>query len=129
MDIPQAIDMGIRWCLMAISDLPTWLEHEMKTRRWRPADLAKAAGIYPATLARVLNGDRKAGPDVCKGLARALEVPPDWVFRLAGLLPELPGTEDDLTLKEINEIAKNLSLDERREAREYLLWRYRSSRE
>jgi len=114
---------------MATIGFVRWLEKEMGDRRWKPADLARAAGVHTATVTRILNGDRQVGPDVCRDIARALKLPADWVFRVAGLLPPLPGTEDDLTLKEINEIAKNLSPEERREAREYLLWRYRSSRD
>jgi transcriptional regulator with XRE-family HTH domain len=112
---------------MATAKFVAWLEREMGDRRWTSADLARAAGVYTATVTRIRNGDRQPGADFCRGVARAFELPPDWVFRLAGLLPPLPGTEDDLTLGEINEIAKNLSPEERREAREYLLWRYRSS--
>jgi transcriptional regulator with XRE-family HTH domain len=67
-----------------------WLESELEERGWRPADLAHRAELPNATLSRILNGHRRAGPEVCVALAAALEVPPEQVFRLAGLLPPAP---------------------------------------
>jgi transcriptional regulator with XRE-family HTH domain len=67
-----------------------FLEAELVRRNWRPADLARAAGVPDATISHILNGSRRAGPEVCNALARALDEPPERVFRLAGLLPPLP---------------------------------------
>jgi transcriptional regulator with XRE-family HTH domain len=67
-----------------------YLENELVRRSWRPADLARAAGVPDATISHILNGSRRAGPEVCSALARALDEPPERVFRLAGLLPPLP---------------------------------------
>jgi len=71
-----------------------WLETQMSIRGWKPADLAHHAGIGNATLSRILNGTRKAGTDVCLGIAKALNYPPELVFRHAGLLPPLPAKTD-----------------------------------
>lgn len=70
--------------------LKQWIETKLKEKEWKPADLARLAGIKDATLSRILNGDRKAGPEVCRGIARALNEPPELVFQLAGLLPKTP---------------------------------------
>ena len=70
--------------------LVDFLESELARRSWRQADLARAAGVPDATIHHVLNGSRRAGPEVCNALARALDLPPERVFRLAGLLPPLP---------------------------------------
>lgn len=67
-----------------------WLEAELKHRDWQPADLARKAGLGHATIHKILNGDRKAGPDVSLAIARALGEDPVRVFRLAGLLPPQP---------------------------------------
>lgn len=101
-----------------------WLEEKLREMGWKPADLARAANIRYATLSRILNGQRNAGPDVCLAVARALKVPPEKVFRRAGLLPPLPASEDDATLKELQDIAQQLSLEKRREVLEYARWRY-----
>lgn len=73
-----------------IGNFREWLEQELRRRDWRPAELAKAAGLYPGTIGRVLNGDRRAGPDVCLAIADALQISPEQVFRQAGLLPQKP---------------------------------------
>jgi transcriptional regulator with XRE-family HTH domain len=70
--------------------LVEFLEAELVRRSWRPADLARAAGVPDATISHILNGSRRAGPEVCNALARAVDEPPERIFRLAGLLPPLP---------------------------------------
>jgi len=67
-----------------------WLEGELSRRGWRPNDLSKAAGLYPGTIGRILNETRQAGPDVCRAIADALQLPAELVFRKAGLLPPKP---------------------------------------
>ena len=70
-----------------MTTLVDYLEDELHRRNWRPADLARAAGVPDATISHILNGSRRAGPDVCNAIARALGEPPERIFRLAGLLP------------------------------------------
>ena len=79
-----------------MTTLVEYLEEELVSRSWRPADLARAAGLPDATISHVLNGSRRAGPEVCNALARALDEPPETIFRLAGLLPPVaPAVEDE----------------------------------
>lgn len=77
--------------------LTEYLESEINARFWRPADLAKKAQIPDATLSRILSQSRQAGPGVCKALAKALDQPPEKLFRLAGLLPPSrdPGEDEE----------------------------------
>ena len=106
-----------------------WLEKELAARRWRPADLARAAGLSNATVTRVLNGDRKAGADVALAIARGLNVSADLVFRRAGLLPSQSGPERDPAFQEIVEIMRGMTEEERREIVDYALFRFRRTRE
>lgn len=108
-----------------MTDFANWLEDEMKRRGWHPADLAKAAGLYQSTLGNVLNRERSAGADVCTALARALKLPPEEVFRRAGLLPELPAPDNDITLKRLYEYVKRLSPDDRLLVLDYAFHRYK----
>ena len=79
-----------------MATLVEYLEEELISRSWRPADLARAASLPDATISHVLNGSRRAGPEVCNALARALDEPPEKIFRLAGLLPPVaPVVEDE----------------------------------
>jgi len=72
-----------------------WLQTEMDKRGWSQSELARRAGFFPASLSRVLRGERKLGADMAVGIARALHVRPERVMYQAGLIPNLP-LEDDL---------------------------------
>jgi len=72
-----------------------WLEEQLHIRGWRPADLARHADIPDATLSRILNQSRQAGPDVCRAIAYALKIEEEIVFRRAGLLSPVPPAVQD----------------------------------
>ncbi|MCL4296117.1 MAG: helix-turn-helix transcriptional regulator [Anaerolineae bacterium] len=90
-----------------------WLQEQLAERDWIPAELAKRAGIQGGSLSHILNGTRKVGPESCIAIAKALNLPPEVVFRRAGLLPETEN-EGDVTFQEIVEIIKRLNADDRR---------------
>lgn len=48
-----------------------WLNDQMNARGWRAVDLANAANLPSATVVRILNGDRNAGPDAAVKIAKA----------------------------------------------------------
>jgi transcriptional regulator with XRE-family HTH domain len=75
--------------------LVEYLEAELARRSWRQADLARAARVPDATIHHILNRSRRAGPEVCNALARALDEPPERIFRMAGLLPLLPPSVEE----------------------------------
>lgn len=77
-----------------------WIEGQLRLRDWRPADLARAAGVRDSTISRVLNGNAKAGPELCNAMAGALDVSPVEVFRIADLLPPSVGSMNELTQDE-----------------------------
>ena len=85
--------------VMKYIDFSGWIESELQKRGWQVSELARRADTYPATIARIINRERKPGPDVCQGIARAFGMPSEDVFRIAGLLPQLP--DEDATLKHI----------------------------
>lgn len=67
--------------------LGCWLQTQIDMHGWRQAELARRAGIQPATLNRIINGTRNMGPEVAGQIAKALGIPPEEVLRRAGLLP------------------------------------------
>jgi len=69
------------------NDFVTWLSNELNTRSWSMSELARRAGITHGAISHVLSESRNPGPDFCKAIARAFGIPPEQVFRLAGLLP------------------------------------------
>jgi transcriptional regulator with XRE-family HTH domain len=107
--------------IITMEALVIWIYEELDKRDWRPADLARKAGLSTGSLSNILKGNRKAGPEVCRAMAEALGEPPEKLFRLAGLLPPLPEPEDGL-LNEVTETFQSLSPEKRREVLEYALW-------
>jgi transcriptional regulator with XRE-family HTH domain len=77
----------------------TWLIGELKKRDWSQSDLARESNTARATISNLLNEARNPGVDLLKAIAIALHYPPEFVFRMAGLLPpERKGnpTDDEL---------------------------------
>lgn len=69
--------------------------------------LAKIAGISPSVISRIRAGGRP-GWEVCYALAGAMGLPPEQLFRAAGLLPsrpEIPAAE----LDQLNRLYSKLS--------------------
>ncbi len=115
-----------------VNDFVDWLETEMAARRWRPVDLAEVAGIYQASLSKILRRERGVGPEVANDIAKALGYPPDYVFRQAGLLPPMPdevGGEPSESYRIqaawILDIMKSLNEDERQHLVDYALMVFR----
>lgn len=102
-----------------------WLLNELEKRNWQPADLAKKARISRGSLSNILNNYRKPGPDLCLAIAQALGEPPEKVFRLAGLLPPLPGGEDEQISREVMDILRNMSPENRQDLLNYARYRYK----
>ena len=76
---------------MSFSD---WLNDELQARGWALNELGRRAGVSSAAVSLVMSGQRNAGPEFCRGVAVALDLPPVIVFRKAGLLPPIdPETE------------------------------------
>lgn len=107
-----------------------WLNQQLEARNWQPAQLAKAAGVYQSTLGNILNGTRRLGPEIGVKIARALDLPPELVFRKAGLLPPATGDfwERDLTLQELLAIVRQMTPEERQEVLKYAIYRFRGQK-
>jgi len=71
-------------------DFVEWLKDEIQQRGWTDGETARKSEIAGATLSKILNLQAQPGVDFCNGIARAFKVPPEDVFRRAGLLPKLP---------------------------------------
>ena len=69
-----------------------------------------------------------ASADFCIKVAEVMEVSPEMLLRLAGILPPAPPvlTSDNSTLKEIIEFARNLSSEQQEEVLRYIRYLYQS---
>lgn len=106
-----------------------WIVEELNKRDWNPADLAKKARMSTGALSNIMNGKRKPGPEICRAIASALSEPPEHVFRMAGLLPPLPASNDGPTLNELVEIMKRLPDGEREQVLNYARMRYKNQQD
>lgn len=73
---------------MQPSEFVQWLDEELAQRSWSDHQLARRAGLSHSVISRARGG---ANPkwEACEALAQALELPPEIVFRKAGLLSPL----------------------------------------
>jgi transcriptional regulator with XRE-family HTH domain len=110
-------------------ELRTWLPAEIKQRGWSQREFARRADISHPLVSQVFAGEVPPSADFCIKAAHALEVPPEKVLRLAGILPTPPAAEDDPTIAEILDIVKNLTLPQRKLALRLLHSLYQNENE
>jgi len=88
--------------------LATWLNEQIQDRGWTQNELARRVGITSGGMSQIMTRKILPSSDFCVAVAQALGVPPEQVFRLAGLLPQLPN-QDDPTLPKLIELINRLS--------------------
>jgi len=86
---------------------PDWIRQELNRRGWDQSELARRAGVVPSTISMIINEQKQPGPEACLGIARAFKEAPAYVFRLAGLLPELKTSEEKI--ERLNDLFDQLS--------------------
>jgi transcriptional regulator with XRE-family HTH domain len=102
--------------------LTLWLSNEINERGWSIREVSRRAGISHTTVAQILSGHRAASAAACIALARALRVPSEDVLRRAGLLPDTP--VDDFQVSRLYDYYKRLSPRAREDAVQYLVFKY-----
>mgnify|MGYP006307225799 CR=1 FL=1 len=102
-----------------------WLEKEIDKRGWTMSELARRCDVSHPAISRVVSGERGAGPELCRAIAHAFDMPEEKIFRIAGLLSQLPAPEEDFPFAEVLALMQNLPPAERREILEYIRWRYK----
>lgn len=104
-------------------DFASWLSDELKKRGWSQREAARRAGLPQSSVSKTISRERNPTSDICIRLAQALDVPPEQVLRLAGILPPLPASEDS-TLQELIDLTRNLPPEDQKEILEYVQFRY-----
>ncbi len=64
-----------------------WLNQQQKDQGLTDAELARRANVDTAVISNIKNGKRSIGVSVANAISKALKLPPEAVFRAAGLLP------------------------------------------
>ena len=89
-----------------------WLQAEIDKRDWSQSDCARACDLNRAVINKLLNGKCKPQPPTLMALARGLKLPPETIYRAAGLLP--PSTDGDEATREVVYILNPLQSPQRR---------------
>lgn len=110
---------------MSLEHFGDWLETEIQERGWTMSEMARRCDVSQPAISRVVSGERGAGPELCRAIAHAFDMPEEKVFRIAGLLSELPTPDEDFTFAQVYDMMKHLTPEERLEIMEYVQWRYR----
>lgn len=98
---------------MKTVDFADWLIIELNKHGWTQADLAREAGLNRQVISTYINRRReKPDSDSLIAIARALKLPPETVFRAAGLLPPAP-PETEYT-NQLIYLTRNLSEEKRK---------------
>lgn len=95
-----------------MTEFGEWIISECSKRGWSIRQLSGNADVSYGTLQGVIKTGAGAGPKFCRGIARAFGVPPEDVFRRAGLLDAIDNPGDH-TLKQIYEAAQLLTVEQR----------------
>ena len=103
------------------SGLAGWLRQELQIRQLRPVELARKTGLHASTISRILSGQVEPSDKAHSMIAKALQVPPEKVFALAGILPTSLDKSD--ILKELTEVVNQLPENEQREVLKYARYR------
>ena len=70
-----------------------WLLIELRNRGWSQADLARSADLNRSVINKLLNGQSSPSPLTLEAIARAFNLTVESVYRIAGLLPNIPEAE------------------------------------
>ena len=89
-----------------------WLDAELEQRNWSYNQLARRAGLSHSMLSRVRAG-APPGWSICHAVAGALDLPPEEVFRQAGLLPPIPVEQAEY--EQLRYLLTQLSEEDRQE--------------
>jgi len=99
--------------------LRQWITAELNKRDWSHAKLATVAGVSRPLVSRTLRGDMPASADFCIRIASAFDVAPEYLLRLAGILPAAAPTSPGPVTVEIMRLAESLPPELRQQLFEY----------
>lgn len=94
---------------MANLTFSQWVLGQLEEREWSRADLARRAGLSRTAISDVITGKANPGFTLCVSIGKALEIPAESIFRVAGLLPEKPDIDEEreLILHQVAKLTKD----------------------
>lgn len=107
------------------TNFPAWLLAELEKRNMSQADLARKSSVTAPQISRIISGSRGAEGRTLSAIAKALKLPPEEVYRAAGILPPEP-FEKRLT-NQITHLTNLLPPNEQQDILEFVKFRLRLS--
>jgi transcriptional regulator with XRE-family HTH domain len=104
-------------CLMEKS-FGDWLVDQLNQKGMTQADLVRRTGISSGHISKIVSGERGAGEKTMAAVSRALQIPPEEVFRKFGLLPPKP--KDSIDDEEMLFLYHQFQLSEKEDLKEYM---------
>lgn len=98
-----------------------WLVLTLEEKDWSQADLARQAEVSPAAISDIISGRRNVGKNTAKAIAKALKLPPEQVFRAAGILP--PDKKINENIETIIHEVEGLPPQDQAEILSYIRWK------
>jgi transcriptional regulator with XRE-family HTH domain len=94
------------------NEFAAWLDAELAQRGWSYSQLARWAGLSHSMLSRLRAGALPSW-SACRAVAEALGLPPEEVFRQAGLLPPISPSQAEY--EQFRHLLAQLSAEDRQE--------------
>lgn len=88
---------------ITVNEFNDWLQEQLDSRGINRSQLAVKGGFAKSNLSMIASGERQPGAEICREIARVLDLPEELVFRKAGLLSP---TWDQLTDDDIPNVAE-----------------------
>jgi transcriptional regulator with XRE-family HTH domain len=102
-------------------DFSEWLENELEKRGWSRSEAARRGGISPSMFDKVINGYSKPGKRFLEGVAQALKISIEDVYRVAGILPQFK--EGSSLTAHIGNMIERLPIEDQEDVRKYIEYR------
>lgn len=104
-------------CLME-KPFGEWLLETISERGLSQIELSRRTGISSGHITRIINGERGVGEKSMYLISRALQIPPEELYRKYGLLPPKP--KDSVEFEELLFLWSQLNPLDRQEMKEFI---------
>jgi len=95
-----------------------WLKATLEDKGWTQGELGRRSGVSRGAISNIISKRRLPSPESCVNFAKAFNIPPETVLRMAGYLPEIDA--DSATTRKILEYARRLPEEDRKQILEFM---------
>lgn len=105
--------------LMKKSDFTQWLQNELKKKGWTQADFARATGISPTQVARIISGERGLGIESLVSISNVFNISPITLLEKLGLITS--NSNQKINLADWERLLSQINDEDREEIYEILV--------